>query len=163
MISPIIIPLNKCNFKSCFTCTMENKYAVQTIKIARVFPKIYYERKWLLIMYSQNNISSPYIPCRLSESSGQKYLLSKKIMLSSNGHFFLFRKFLVYVSERKNMLFKNMLWKNKKKTCFIMHKLILDYNGVVSFELTSDLLSSVLCFKWSVFWKKSIPFSKKIH
>lgn len=87
----------------------------------------------------------------------------KKIMLSSNGHFFLFRKFLVYVSERKNMLFKNMLWKNKKKTCFIMHKLILDYNGVVSFELTSDLLSSVLCFKWSVFCKKSIPFSKKTH
>lgn len=29
-------------------------------------------------MYSQNNILSPYIPCRLSESSGQKYLLSKK-------------------------------------------------------------------------------------
>lgn len=142
---------------------MEKKYAVQTIKIARVFPKMYYKRKRLLIMYSQNNILSPYIPCRLSESSGQKYLLSKKIMLSSNGHFFLFRKFLVYVSERKNMLFKNMLWKNKKKTCFIMHKLILDYNGVVSFELTSDLLSSVLCFKWSVFWKKSIPFSKKIH
>lgn len=163
MISPIIIPLNKCNFKSCFTCTMEKKYAVQTIKIARVFPKMYYKRKRLLIMYSQNNILSPYIPCRLSESSGQKYLLSKKIMLSSNGHFFLFRKFLVYVSERKNMLFKNMLWKNKKKTCFIMHKLILDYNGVVTFELTSDLLSSVLCFKWSVFWKKSIPFSKKIH
>lgn len=160
MISPIIIPLNKCNFKSCFT---KKKYAVQTIKIARVFPKMYYKRKRLLIMYSQNNILSPYIPCRLSESSGQKYLLSKKIMLSSNGHFFLFRKFLVYVSERKNMLFKNMLWKNKKKTCFIMHKLILDYNGVVSFELTSDLLSSVLCFKWSVFWKKSIPFSKKIH
>lgn len=161
MISPIIIPLNKCNFKSCFTCTMEKKYAVQTIKIARVFPKIYYKRKRLLIMYSQNNILSPYIPCRLSESSGQKYLLSKKIMLSSNGHFFLFRKFLVYVSERKNMLFKNMLL--KKKTCFIMHKLILYYNGVVSFELTSDLLSSVLCFKWSVFWKKSIPFSKKTH
>lgn len=65
------------------------KYAVQTIKIARVFPKIYYERKRLLIMYSQNNILSPYIPCRLSESSGQKYLLSKKIMLSSNGHFIL--------------------------------------------------------------------------
>lgn len=123
------------------------KYALQTIKIARVFPKIYYERKRLLIMYSQNNILSPYIPCRLSESSGQKYLLSKKIMLSSNGHFFLFRKFLVYVSERKNMLFKNMLLKKQKKTCFIMHKLILDYNGVVSFELTSDLLSSVLCFK----------------
>lgn len=97
-------------------------------------------------MYSQNNILSPYIPCRLSESSGQKYLLSKKkIKLSSNGHFFLFRKFLVYISERKNMLFKNMLL--KKKTCFIMHKLILYYNGVVSFELTSDLLSSVLCFK----------------
>lgn len=57
---------------------MEKKYAVQTIKIARVFPKIYYERKRLLIMYSQNNILSPYIPCRLSESSGQKYLLSKK-------------------------------------------------------------------------------------
>lgn len=54
------------------------KYALQTIKIARVFPKIYYERKRLLIMYSQNNILSPYIPCRLSESSGQKYLLSKK-------------------------------------------------------------------------------------
>lgn len=126
---------------------MEKKYAVQTIKIARVFPKMYYKRKRLLIMYSQNNILSPYIPCRLSESSGQKYLLSKKIMLSSNGHFFLFRKFLVYVSERKNMLFKNMLLKKQKKTCFIMHKLILDYNGVVSFELTSDLLSSVLCFK----------------
>lgn len=93
---------------------MENKYAVQTIKIARVFPKIYYERKRLLIMYSQNNILSPYIPCRLSESSGQKYLLSKKIMLSSNGHFFGFRKFLVYVSERKNMLFKNMLLKKQK-------------------------------------------------
>lgn len=127
---------------------MEKKYAVQTIKIARVFPKIYYKRKRLLIMYSQNNILSPYIPCRLSESSGQKYLLSKKIMLSSNGHFFLFRKFLVYVSERKNMLFKNMLLKKKnQKTCFIMHKLLLDYNGVVSVELTSDLLSSVLCFK----------------
>lgn len=56
----------------------KKKYAVQTIKIARVFPKIYYERKRLLIMYSQNNILSPYIPCRLSESSGQKYLLSKK-------------------------------------------------------------------------------------
>lgn len=67
---------------------MEKKYAVQTIKIARVFPKMYYKRKRLLIMYSQNNILSPYIPCRLSESSGQKYLLSKKIMLSSNGHFF---------------------------------------------------------------------------
>lgn len=95
---------------------MEKKYAVQTIKIARVFPKIYYERKRLLIMYSQNNILSPYIPCRLSESSGQKYLLSKKkIKLSSNGHFFfLFRKFLVYVIERKNMLFKNMLLKKKR-------------------------------------------------
>lgn len=93
---------------------MEKKYAVQTIKIARVFPKMYYKRKRLLIMYSQNNILSPYIPCRLSESSGQKYLLSKKIMLSSNGHFFLFRKFLVYVSERKNMLFKNMLLKKQK-------------------------------------------------
>lgn len=68
---------------------MEKNYAVQTIKIARVFPKIYYERKRLLIMYSQNNILSPYIPCRLLESSGQKYLLSKKkIKLSSNGHFF---------------------------------------------------------------------------
>lgn len=126
---------------------MEKKYAVQTIKIARVFPKIYYERKRLLIMYSQNNILSPYIPCRLSESSGQKYLLSKKNNAKFKWPFFLFRTFLVYVSERKNMLFKNMLLKKQKKTCFIMHKLILDYNGVVSFELTSDLLSSVLCFK----------------
>lgn len=126
---------------------MENKYAVQTIKIARVFPKIYYERKRLLIMYSQNNILSPYIPCRLSESSGQKYLLSKKNNAKFKWPFFLFRKFLVDVSERKNMLFKNMLLKKQKKTCFIMHKLILDYNEVVSFELTSDLLSSVLCFK----------------
>lgn len=42
----------------------------------------------------------------------------KKIMLSSNGHFFLFRKFLVYVSERKNMLFKNMLLKKQKKNMF---------------------------------------------
>lgn len=74
--------------------------------------------------------------------------------------YFCLEKFLVYVSERKNMLLKNMLLKKQKKTCFIMHKLILDYNGVVSFELTSDLLSSVLCFKWSVFCKKSIPFSK---
>lgn len=123
------------------------KYAVQTIKIARVFPKIYYERKRLLIMYSQNNILSPYIPCRLSESSGQKYLLSKKNNAKFKWPFFLFRTFLVYVSERKNMLFKNMLLKKNKKTCFIMHKLILDYNGVVSCELTSDLLSSVLCFK----------------
>lgn len=127
---------------------MENKYAVQTIKIARVFPKIYYKRKRLLIIYSQNNILSPYIPCRLSESSGQKYLLSKKIMLSSNGHFFFcLENFWSMLVKGKNMLFKNMLLKKQKKTCFIMHKLILDYNGVVSFELTSDLLSSVLCFK----------------
>lgn len=70
-------------------------------------------------MYSQNNILSPYIPCHLSESSGQKYLLSKKkIMLSSKGHFFLFRKYLVYVSERKNMLFKKMLLKKQKKNMF---------------------------------------------
>lgn len=109
---------------------------------------MYYKRKRLLIMYSQNNILSPYIPCRLSESSGQKYLLSKKNNAKFKWPFiFLFRKFLVYVSERKNMLFKNMLLKKQKKKCFIMHKLILDYNGFVSFELTSDLLSSVLCFK----------------
>lgn len=95
---------------------MENKYAVQTIKIARVFPKIYYERKRLLIMYSQNNILSPYIPCRLSESSGQKYLLSKKNNAKFKWpFFFLFRNFLVYVSERKNMLLKNMLLKKQKK------------------------------------------------
>lgn len=80
---------------------MDKKYAVQTIKIARVFPKIYYERKRLFIMYSQNNILSPYIPCRLSESSGQKYLLSKKNNAKFKWPvFFLFRKFFVYVREK---------------------------------------------------------------
>lgn len=76
---------------------------------------------------------------------------------------FCLENFWSMLVKGKNMLFKNMLLKKQKKTCFIMHKLILDYNGVVSFELTSDLLSSVLCFKWSVFCKKSIPFSKKTH
>lgn len=96
------------------------KICSSNIKIARVFPKIYYESKRLLIMYSQNNILSPYIPCRLSESSGQRYLLSKKNNAKFKWpFFFLFRKFLVYVSERKNMLFKNMLLKKQKKTCFL--------------------------------------------
>lgn len=85
----------------------------------------------------------------------------KKIMLSSNGHFFCLENFWSMLVKGKICCSKICFWKNKKKTCFIMHKLILDYNGVVSFELTSDLLSSVLCFKWSVFWKKSIPFYKK--
>lgn len=72
----------------------------------------------------------------------------KKIKLSSNGHFFFcLENFWSMLVKGKNMLFKNMLLKKQKKTCFIMHKLILYYNGVVSFELTSDLLSSVLCFK----------------
>lgn len=87
----------------------------------------------------------------------------KKIMLSSNGHFFFLENFWSMLVKGKICCSKICFWKNKKKTCFIMHKLILDYNGVVSFELTSDLLSSVLCFKWSVFCKKSIPFSKKTH
>lgn len=163
MISPIIIPLNKCNFKSCFTCTMEKKYAVQTIKIARVFPKMYTKEKGYLLCILKIIFYHLIFLAVYQNRLAKSIFFLKKIMLSSNGHFFCLEKFLVYVSERKNMLFKNMLWKNKKKTCFIMHKLILDYNEVVSFELTSDLLSSVLCFKWSVFWKKSIPFSKKIH
>lgn len=127
---------------------MEKKYAVQTIKIARVFPKIYYERKRLLIMYSQNNILSPYIPCHLSESSGQKYLLSTKNNAKFKWPFFFrLENFWSMLVKGKICCSKNMLLKKEKKTCFIMHKLILDYNGVVSFELTSDLLSSVLCFK----------------
>lgn len=126
---------------------MEKKYAVQTIKIARVFPKIYYKRKRLLIIYSQNNILSPYIPCRLSESSGQKYLLSKKNNAKFKGHFFCLENFWSMLVKGKICCSKICFEKTKKKTCFIMHKLILDYNGVVSFELTSDLLSSVLCFK----------------
>lgn len=77
--------------------------------------------------------------------------------------FFCLEHFWSMLVKGKICCSKICFWKNKKKTCFIMHKLILDYNGVVSFELTSDLLSSVLCFKWSVFWKKSIPFSKKTH
>lgn len=81
---------------------MEKNYAVQTIKIATVFPKIYYERKRLLIMYSQNNILSPYIPCRLSESSGQKYLLSKKNNAKFKWPgFFLFRNFLSMLVKGK--------------------------------------------------------------
>lgn len=94
---------------------MEKKYAVQTIKIARVFPKMYYKRKRLLIMYSQNNILSPYIPCRLSESSGQKYLLSKKIMLSSNGHFFCLENFWSMLVKGKICCSKICFEKTKKK------------------------------------------------
>lgn len=77
--------------------------------------------------------------------------------------FFCLENFWSMLVKGKICCSKICFWKKKQKTCFIMHKLILDYNGVVSFERTSDLLSSVLCFKWSVFCKKSIPFSKKTH
>lgn len=42
-----------------------------------------------------------------------------------------------------------------------MHKLILDYNGVVSFELTSDLLSSVLCLSEVFSGRKAYDFLRK--
>lgn len=93
---------------------MEKKYAVQTIKIARVFPKINYKRKRLLIMYSQNNILSPYIPCRLSESSGQKYLLSKKNNANSKGHFFCLENFWSMLVKGKICCSKICFEKTKK-------------------------------------------------
>lgn len=161
MISPIIIPLNKCNFKSCFTCTMEKNMQFKQSRLPESFQKYITKEKGYLLCILKIIFYHLIFLAVYQNRLAKSIFFLKKIMLSSNGHFFLFRKFLVYISERKNMLFKNMLL--KKKTCFIMHKLILYYNGVVSFELTSDLLSSVLCFKWSVFWKKSIPFSKKTH
>lgn len=77
--------------------------------------------------------------------------------------FFCLENFWFMLVKGKICCLKICFWKNKKKICFIMYKLILDYNGVVFFEFIFDLLLLVFCFKWSVFCKKSILFFKKIY